>query len=612
MMFFSPLRDEKLAIVFAWIQKIAMPSDVIEVRGEKSTFFAFKFPVTTKSLPRKVSQLGSKVVTFLIFLNKPPTTFDTGEWIEIFNTEAISVFERKGRNNSMLPIRYGLLQEEKKVLGDFLLQDATQYLKGDARIVTKDFPFERIMRTKVDVGVSLWIGGRLRGSQIVFGDFLLDGAIKACRRSLYDRRFKPVDTKEIKDITLEITLLGDLKIPLSQEEIEKDIIYFEKAYALQDNQRMAWFLPEVFNVRKYASLQFFLQDLAKEKLGRVNSLDLGSIFICEVQDFVIAQSTLTTLYASMPYMKVDKVSLLKNKYKEVAHSAARQLMNLQELDGNIPPIERFSSTEKSHVDWPRLAFSTFALATFGKVMKQDVYSETAKKSLEFIKKYIFLDHFAMQHKLLVLAYLGQASTVLDNKSDEAIIYHKTSDVLANLKFVERVDIISLSQVVSFLKGVVSLSPQISPVIDHIQAYLKRMYMTERYKSSFDFAEWAEAMNSFSDSEKEIVEDFLLRIEQCQKRDGSFQVSPESPFSNTRSSGKLFEILTLHKKETAASLEKVLTYLLSMQYVGTEYFIVSEKRISLRGLFRHDYGNADAWIDSAGHFLLGVSRLLEKK
>jgi hypothetical protein len=122
------------------------------------------------------------------------------------------------------------------------------------------------------------------------------------------------------------------------------------------------------------------------------------------------------------------------------------------------------------------------------------------------------------------------------------------------------------------------------------------------------AEWAELGAAFPAraSTSRSVRDWL-RSQQLAS--GAFPDTTESDFVYSRGTGKIFEVLALYPDESPGVLDGALGWLLSMQYrPDSAFFIPHEHWPRVLGGLRHDCYGPDAWIDAAGHFLLGLARL----
>ena len=71
------------------------------------------------------------------------------------------------------------------------------------------------------------------------------------------------------------------------------------------------------------------------------------------------------------------------------------------------------------------------------------------------------------------------------------------------------------------------------------------------------------------------------------------------------------MLALEAVAHAKELKRAGQWLFDRQYDENNLFFVTKSmRDMLRGGFRHDHQNSDAWIDAAGHMLLGVARIMK--
>ncbi len=103
---------------------------------------------------------------------------------------------------------------------------------------------------------------------------------------------------------------------------------------------------------------------------------------------------------------------------------------------------------------------------------------------------------------------------------------------------------------------------------------------------------------------EILEWYLS----TQNEDGSFPVRPNATYSYTRVTGKILEALCRRRlSDGDAEFIKALKWLHSMQYTKEgSYFVKWELQETVLGGFRHDYHNANIWVDSTAHYLSALS------
>src|SRR3989344_1417044 len=93
--------------------------------------------------------------------------------------------------------------------------------------------------------------------------------------------------------------------------------------------------------------------------------------------------------------------------------AADWLLQVQEPDGNLPPILGPLTGRTAQLDWVRLAFTAWALAEFGTAVNERRYTQGAAKSFEYLKKYLISSpEFPIPNSELALAYFGQLSLAL--------------------------------------------------------------------------------------------------------------------------------------------------------------------------------------------------------
>ena len=126
----------------------------------------------------------------------------------------------------------------------------------------------------------------------------------------------------------------------------------------------------------------------------------------------------------------------------------------------------------------------------------------------------------------------------------------------------------------------------------------------------NLAQWAELVNTFWGVDQPFAEKVLDWLKAQQLPSGAFPESTASDFVYTRGTGKISEVLALDPERNRTAIEAVLPWLIAMQYdEENTFFIPPEARPKILGAFRHDYLNPEAWVDSAGHVLLGGARLL---
>ena len=171
--------------------------------------------------------------------------------------------------------------------------------------------------------------------------------------------------------------------------------------------------------------------------------------------------------------------------------------------------------------------------------------------------------------------------------------------------------IARSHIAGIFKALAAAKPDFLKYFEDIAISLKENF-EEELKSgrSINLAVWAELVNIFSDFDDEFSGRVADWLKKQQLPNGAFPESTTSNFVYTRGTGKIFEVLALKPEKNKEEIKKVLDWLFSMQYDEENSFFVSEEiRPRVIGGFRHDYFNSEAWIDAAGHILLGGARLI---
>jgi hypothetical protein len=124
------------------------------------------------------------------------------------------------------------------------------------------------------------------------------------------------------------------------------------------------------------------------------------------------------------------------------------------------------------------------------------------------------------------------------------------------------------------------------------------------------AEWAE-LGAASPVDSTTSRDVRDWLRSWQLSSGAFPESTASDFVYSRGTGKIFEVLAVRPAEAPSAIDRAFGWLRSMQYrPDSAFFVPHEHWGRVLGGLRHDYYGPDAWIDAAGHFLLGLARLRE--
>jgi len=624
--FFSSLElsyIQRLQFFFQWARNEMIDGEVISVEllGKKiyyylnsNSHFGRKFRLSLK-MPN-----GGKVI-FTVFASK---SYDiNNKWLCIFKTPGFEVWENKERSITIPPLRWGL-SEETKEIAFTVARDVLKHFLLHKTPLSHDY-FEILpsqFYLKVNVGVALWVNGSLRGSKIVQQKLLGEGIAEAATLAARDNRFKPLEYHELPETRIEITLFSDLKVPLSAKDYAKGDIYPEKGYVLEYKKHRGWFFPEVFNCTSFRNLEDFLACLTYKKAHlRSSNQKSAHTFIFEVIDFI--ESTIQTpLDLDGPVIRGPvHIELKKNAITEIKKricAAADWLCAIQEVDGRIPPIiypwgER--PNESSRIDWSRLAFTAWSLAEAGKVVEEERYIKSAKNSFHYIQRYIFKNkelRLSLRTHTFSLAYFGQLACFLEELDDATKAMKIILSNVHDLPF----DPMLFSQMTSFLNKMSrnekynhGTQNELKELLTISKESFEEMINHKQMPTSL--AKWAELVNTFFEEDRLFSMNVAAWLAKHQLSSGAFPNTTHSSFVYTRGTSKIFEVLSLYPDIYKREIAKTLEWLFKMQYDGENTFFISkERRPYLIGGFRHDYFNQTAWIDSAGHFLLGAARFLE--
>lgn len=643
MSFLFSKNKKQLEAIFDWLSVVVNQNDLILVEREgKQEGYYFEFPLRFGDKPKKLKRIEDKDFTclhrraFLIKFSPCQRNVKGEEWKLIFQSPELEVYESKKRfeGKQFKPLRWGLDEEEKRTALKIARESIEIFLKEKRTSQIKDFNFPLVpaFALRTDLDVAFWVNGALRGSAVVENTILSEGIIKASIYATRDSRFKPLEFDELKNTRIEITLFSDLKILLSKSLLDKNEIFHDKGYLLKRGEKQGWFLPEVFNVLSFKNLKEFLFHLGTEKafLQLEEIFDKHTeFFVFEVDDFIEGGEKEEILSLAGPMARIGKS---EGEIKKTAISAADWLLKMQEPDGNFIPIINPLTGKCSQLDWPRSIFTGWSLIEFGKSVDDPKYIEAARKNFFYGKKYV-LDEQIIKNpnsECLDLAYLGQEALSLGYREEVSRCGNRILEKENQLKF----EPILFSQIGSFLAELSRTDKNFMvPALRFGEKTQLAFDNALRQKSSMQLAVWAELANlylklfeiqgdiSHLQTVRKVV-DWLLSY---QLDDGSFRATSngDSNFAYTRGTAKIAEVLAeifvLEKQIDGAldlvyykkCFEKTFSWLEMMQYSPENSYFIPKKNLDLIiGGFRHDYFNQEAWIDSAGHFLLAVSRFLK--
>ncbi len=635
--------------VFEWLSGVVSSEDkiLVELPGYRKIFY-FEFPLRIGQKPKEIKgRLDFQDVTFII--RRPPKgRINQTNWRQIFLSPEIEILENKEKIKDSARHYFLISEEEKNILLKFVREVLEKFLLEtekspgfcSQRILEESLSFflpsKFFTRTCLNLDVAVWVNGRLRGSCVVENSrFLKKGLVEAAVGAARDSRFKPLVHNELSRARIEVTLMSDLRVSMGEDLFGEKRILVDKGYILQRGNSSGYFLPEVFNVHHFRGLTDFLEKLAREKAGLSEKAwhdGKTEIRLFEVVDFIEdhGKNGFSNLWGPLAVSETDFGNKESAKFlSERLKMAGDWLVNIQEKDGNFPPITNPLSGCQTQVDWPRSAFSGWSLAELGLFLKENKYLEAAKIHLSYIVRHLneeFLRGIP-SFFLLTAAYAGQEALALF-RADKGGSYYKTaidlSQKILNVIGDAEFDAITFQQIAGYFAELAHYENKFleSSVVFSRQAagFFEDCLKNKR---GIDLAVHAELVNLFEklfwltqDNAYRVfsmkVSRWLLRYQLLHGPGGiwgPFAESPESDFVYTRGTGKIFEVLA-SLVEYRENAQKALAWLLAMQYTEENTFFVPQEFCSkIIGGFRHDYFNQEAWIDAAGHFIAGGIKYL---
>ncbi len=571
----------------AWIRSIADDSTVIRVEFPRySATLRFAFPLKARDLPHRVT---SAAPTFIVRPSGRP--LESG-WKHVFQSD-IDVIEKRIREpNAASPFRWGLTNNDRI----HTIQHARTTMRD---VLATSVSINRVVPVRfllfADVNVAIWIDGSLRGSHIVEGKSMRDGLTDAARHAFTDSRFKPITAEELERARIQIGILHPLRMPLSRHERRRNRIRAEKGYSLTRGNAKGFFLPEVHNVRRFKALDDFLAALADEKAG-VSAARTKEVRVFEVEDFIEGEKGSAPLSLCGPMLAERTVST-DDRFR----LAADWLLAIQGPDGFLPGLVS-PLTQRSTLDWPRLAMSAWALAEYGESTGTSLYRAAAERSHTFLRAYIFDQLRTIPHHALTLAYFGRLSLTLVKTANA----HRAAAAVIARRAGLAADPILAAQCAGFLRKI-GISD--GGIADELEKKLRADFRSARDSGrSMSLAAFAELAPLFRGHDPSFADEVSKWLISQQKANGAFPNLTDDDFTYTRGTGKIFEALARSGADRVA-IERSLAWLFSMHYTQDNmFFIPSDMQPNLLGGLRHDDFNTDAWIDAVGHLLLGAAAL----
>lgn len=566
-------------------------------------------------------------VSHLAFLIVLPGNFDRAlpklsqegvrdDWYLLYRSTTLEVWENRTRHaGKILPLRFGLSDDEKlAVLGE-VRRMLGETLNGQEPVLPTALG-ERF-EEKQTLDIAVWVDGHLRASMIEIGKPCTLALTQAAKRVPHDARFESLLTlEELPRARIEMTFMGDLEIPLTQPEQALGVIDPTKGYVVRSHGRMGWYLPEVHNAIQFKHLGEMCAHLAREKA----KIDPQAVHYREyrtfaVSDWVETGTGLLSLSGPMPEVSVG--SFADDNMLRIGERIIAQFKMIETADGNIPAILHPKIGVKKATDWVRLACASHALFCYGKATRTAQALQLARAAAGAMDRELHTGSLPKRDEWLFMVYRLRFRLA----AGEGITKSELEGVVQELSQYR-------GETIAYLQGLSLLLDAKGAEIWQDENFLYReiehMYREFEEKRDLPTTQLASYPELYAilsllwrtTGEKK----WHVKLQAMgwwyrdhQLPDGSFPSTPGRPFSYTRGTGKILEALACEPEANQLVLERGWYWLETMQYTADNtFFIPIEHRQLFIGGFRHDAFNQDVWIDAAGHVLLGVARLLERK
>lgn len=594
--------NRRLDVVMQWVHDHIREGETLHIKFEKyDRYVHFPTPIGS-SRPR----FSRTPIGLLAFRVSDSEIFDAESWQPIFKQSGFNFFEAKHRFQHDPPVRWGLSQDQKRKILEIAHETITKYILQESLVHIEHSMLPFWLRRKANVDITLWVNGDLRGSCVSVEKPLYEGIQRAARDACLDVRFKPISKKELPSVQIEATIMGDLMVPLLQNEVGA-IVHPDKGYYLKAGDRQGWLLPLAFNSASIPDAKNFYEILLHEKANvSHDNLDKPSIYTVEVQDFV--EYNEHEVHSMRSSMLAVESGLNREGMLTMLCLAGDWLVNIQHDDGSfVTHIHPFDSP-RMDIDWTRSAFASWALLQLGNHLTNETYRNASERSYSFLKEYLYRTNMIPEQKrFLALVYFGKLLNEM-GKDDE--IHRVVHEITPHMKRI-RQDPISLSQAVGLFRLEIfgnEFEKLIRDALASLKAAFKDKQVAMRYSEP---ALWAELGNAFRGFDNDFAQEVVRWLESFQLGDGSFRTNAKVANSNTRGTGKILEILVLDYRNNPKVFDRGLSWLASMQYTeSNSFFIPPNIAPKIIGGFRDSYMNPGAWIDGAGHAILAGLRRLQ--
>lgn len=619
--------------VISWLGSFLADGAMVSVRSEEGNSILVLTHLSSGDVslaPISKSEIQKEREVVDIYDPRRCKKQTVGEWVELYRSHSLVVCEEGRHHEETINLRAGLKSSEKKESIRYIRSILELLQHADEGLVSApEASLTPVFDLPATVGVALWVEGRLRGSAIHSSDQLKEAFSQATIAAARHAHYKPLFGDEFKECTVEVTLIKDPGVVISNAQLGENIIDANKAYYLTTPHKTGWLLPEVLNIRIFGSLRGHLETLAAEKASLTEAeRKKVRVQVFETDNFVAppAQEAPLELFGAVPRKREWLPNTEYFSREKMFEQAAQWLVDVQDTrDGSFPAvINPVTDRVNMFIQWPRMAMTLQGLVAYAISRNQEQrYCTTIKKALAFLEQNLQgqLHYMSSSDLYLARVYLGHIYA-------EHGEYERASNVTQALLAESYVQSVLLGeegsspipklQIASLM---VRCGPADGGYLHKAKEVADQLYDTfyNYHNKGIDLVAYAElpcvyhrlsvvlSESAKSDAVKKYEELSRLYIS-SQHDDGSFPAYSNGSFSQTRAVGKILEVLALDPRN-ASSVERGLRWLETMQYTPTSSFFTSpQRRVPCMGGFRYGYTNYELWADAVGHVLLCASRL----
>jgi len=610
-------RDAQLDRVLSWIRTIALEEDsfVLELPGGRDVL-RFAHPSLPGARPVRVD--GDVARARFVVRSRPGGGDATRRdeppgpgWRAVVRLRDLQVFERDLPHGPARPLRLGLAEHEASAALDHARRCAEHRAGGSSAALPGILPSDELARLSLRcrVAVAVWCRGRLRGSVVSPAGPALRALGNAAAWACADSRFEAIGPQDLRDSVLQVSLVHAPAVPLEHGDLERADAYHDKALFLSEGTRAGVFLPEVYNLAAPRRLAPLADRLAREKAGLEKLGPGASLEVCEVTEFIESASRSRPLRLDGPvaFPPDDGVSP-RDRARAAGEAATRWLATIQALDGALPLRVHPHSGVAEGIDRARTAMTAHAACAFGVAHGVDEAVDVGRRALAWVGRTGVVETEDQARAVLTACYAGKGALVLGELSAADA---RATEVLRRIERARRgLSPLVHAHVASFLRCVADRRADAAVRCEATARELEARFAGARAAGSpMSLAEWAEVALA-SPASTSLARDVRQWLSAQQLPTGAFPDTTASGFVYSRGTGKVFEVLASGPPGAEAAATQALGWLLAMQYrPDSAFFVPVEHRARVLGGLRHDYFDADAWIDAAGHLLLGLARLV---